>query len=104
MYYLLPIILVVIWATALIGLCSRRDIDVHTKISWLVVVIVLQFIGAIIYFLFGPKSEPERIELPEVPEDSEPIHPDNMKSWNPITGYNPNESGEGLNPSSMDKE
>ena len=41
MYYLLPIILVVIWATALIGLCSRRDIDVHTKISWLVVVIVL---------------------------------------------------------------
>ena len=45
----------IIWGIALIGLCSRRDIDVHDKISWLVVVLVFNTIGAIIYFIFSPR-------------------------------------------------
>ena len=103
MTYIIPLILSVVWVIALVNLCSRRDIDVHSKISWVVIVVVLHFIGAIIYFIWGPKSETKKVQKPEVPDDSEPFYPENMKSWNPITGYNQGESGEGLNPNTKEK-
>jgi len=48
---------VIIWAVALMSLCSRRDIDIHSKLSWVVTVLVLNTLGALIYFLFGPKRQ-----------------------------------------------
>jgi hypothetical protein len=54
-------------------------------------------------YLFKPKGEKDEETLPEVPQDSKPIYPDQMKSWNPITGYNSGEMGEGLNPKNTEK-
>jgi hypothetical protein len=58
---LISFLSVIIWAVALIGLCSRRDIDVHSKISWVVVLLVFHGLGAIIYFIFSPKETPTEI-------------------------------------------
>lgn len=91
----------IVWGIALIGLCSRRDIDPHDKITWLAVILVLNVVGAIIYFIFSPKYEPSKnSSLPKAPDDSKPIHPEHMKSWNTFIGYNQNAPGEGLNPAS----
>ena len=60
--YLLILLSFIAWGMALIGLCSRRDIDVHSKISWLVVILVFHGIGAILYFLFSSNREPEDLD------------------------------------------
>ena len=47
------VISLIIWGIALVGLCSRRDIEIHNKISWLVTILVLNVVGAIFYFIFS---------------------------------------------------
>lgn len=61
MQLVILIVALIIWGAALIGLCSRRDIDVHTKITWLVVILIFHALGAIVYFIFSPKEEPAEI-------------------------------------------
>jgi uncharacterized membrane protein YcfT len=99
---IIVLLALLIWGAALIGLCSRRVIDVHSKISWIVILLVFNALGALVYFLFGPRAKKIPFTKPEIPEDSEPIIPEHMQSWNPITGYNSGKQGEGLNPSSND--
>ena len=86
-----------IWAMALISLCSRRDVEIHSKLTWIVTVLVLNALGAIIYFFFGPK----RIEIDDptaqIDADATPMTPQG-ESWNPILGENRMAEGEGLNP------
>ncbi|MCK5804718.1 MAG: PLDc_N domain-containing protein [Lentisphaeria bacterium] len=94
-------LLLALWLISLVSLCSRRDIDVHSKITWVVVVLVFNGFGAILYFVFAPKRQ--------LPED----HPDvvlardcatqrivttGSESWNPIVGCNASPPGQGLNP------
>jgi hypothetical protein len=50
------------------------------------------------------ETKPVEIDLPEVPDDAKPIYPGNLQSWNPITGYNQDAPGKGLNTPSIDKE
>jgi hypothetical protein len=72
---IIAIILFVIWVISLISLCSRWDIDVHTKISWIVLLLVLNGIGALIYLLFGPESAQQKESRPDIPnalEDAKP--------------------------------
>ena len=54
---LLALVLAIIWIIALVSLCSRRDIDIHDKLSWVVTVLVLNALGALIYFFLGPKRQ-----------------------------------------------
>jgi hypothetical protein len=89
---------VVIWAIALVSLCGRRDIEIHRKVTWIVIVLVLNALGAVLYFAFGPRqqglpgSDADRID-----PDAEPVNPEGS-SWNPILGENRLPAGEGLNP------
>ncbi len=50
------VVSVIVWLTALISLLSRRDIDIHDKVTWVVVVLLLNGLGGLIYFLFAPPS------------------------------------------------
>jgi len=93
-------IILLFWGFSLICICSRRDIDVHDKITWVVVILVLNVLGSLVYFALGPKRK-----LPDDHPDvilsklksNKPIAPKGCESWNPIIGYNSNEAGTGLN-------
>ena len=97
---LLTIIGLIIWLAAVVSLCSRRDIEIHSKLTWVVTVLILNILGAIIYFIFGPRHapEPEDKEV-EIDPDAKPFVPPGV-SWNPILGENRLPSGQGLNPKS----
>jgi glucan phosphoethanolaminetransferase (alkaline phosphatase superfamily) len=86
---------VILWLLALVLLCSRRDVEIHRKLTWVVTVLVLNVLGALIYFAFGPK----RVLPASAPidPDAEPIQPLG-ESWNPILGANRLPPGQGLNP------
>jgi hypothetical protein len=84
---------VVFWAVALVHLCTRRDIEIHRKLSWVVTILVLNALGALLYLFFGPKRSSIRERGPDVP----PFQPEG-RSWNPIIGENRFAEGEGLNP------
>ncbi len=89
----------IIWLVALVSLCSRRDIEIHSKLSWLATVLVLNAVGALIYFVFGPERQTSN-EAP-VDADAVPVTPEGQ-SWNPILGENRMAEGEGLNPKKTD--
>ena len=86
---------VITWAVALISLCGRRDIEIHDKLTWVVTVLVLNALGALIYFIFGPRRQ--AIAKPQIDADAIPVTPEGT-SWNPILGENRMAGGEGLNP------
>ena len=89
---LIIVVCVVLWAATLFLLCTRRDIEIHSKLSWVVTLLVLNALGALLYLIFGPKRQ----EVPDAP-DTPPYEPEGQ-SWNPILGYNRFPEGEGLNP------
>lgn len=92
---LLITVCLIIWAVALVSLCSRRDIEIHSKLTWVVTVLVLNALGALIYFAFGPRRQ--TAEETPIDADAVPVTPKG-KSWNPILGENRMAAGEGLNP------
>lgn len=89
---------VILWLVALVGLLSRRDVDIHDKLSWVVTILLLNGVGATLYFVFGPKRQPDGDGGPPttIDPDARPIYPDG-ESWNPILGVNRMAPGEGLN-------
>jgi hypothetical protein len=88
---------VLIWLAALVGLLSRRDVEIHDKLTWVVTILLLNGIGGALYFIFGPKRGSSAGESEPVDPDAIPINPEG-KSWNPILGENRMADGEGLNP------
>lgn len=50
------LLLFVIWITALVDVTRRKFDDPSTKVVWALVVVLLHFIGAVIYFAFGRKQ------------------------------------------------
>ncbi len=87
-----------IWLVALVSLLRRRDIDIHDKLTWVVTILLLNGIGGLLYFLFGPEGERKQEDaVPPVPPDAEPYDGDGV-SWNPILGENRLLPGRGLNP------
>ena len=103
MLYVICSITWLIWLSAIISLCTRRDIEIHRKLTWIVTVLVLNVIGALIYFIFVPSRAKTR-EANDFPidPDSTPYTPPG-ESWNPILGVNPFPSGQGLNPKSEEE-
>ena len=99
-FYILGFIL---WIVAVVSLCSRRDIEIHAKLSWVVTVLILNVLGARIYFIFGPRRPPAPgdKEIPIDP-DAKPYVPPGV-SWNPILGENRLPPGQGLNPKAEDE-
>ena len=93
---------VVVWLVGLISLLRRRDIEIHDKLSWVVAVLLLNGVGAIVYFVFGPRREPTA-RSSEEEEDAVPVEPEGM-SWNPILGMNRLPRGKGLNLKDADQE
>ena len=101
--FCLPILLA-IWLAALVSLLSRRDIDVHDKITWVVVVLLLNGIGGILYFRYAPKRQLTAEELKHtVPSDAQAFGREGI-SWNPILGENRFPPHEGLNPQEEPRE
>ena len=96
---LLITVCVLIWLSALVSLCSRRDIEIHSKLSWVVTVLVLNTAGALLYFIFAPKRTPP--PKPLIDDDAVPVTPEGQ-SWNPILGENRLPKGRGLNPKAED--
>ena len=88
---------VIIWGIALVSLCSRRDIEIHSKLTWVVTVLVLNALGALIYLFFGPKRREIDDRNSRIDADATPLTPKGQ-SWNPILGENRLAEGEGLNP------
>jgi len=97
------IISLFLWIIALVALLIRRDIDIHDKLSWVVTILLLNGIGAILYFVFGPKRKYSERDKPEVNENAVPINPE-KSSWNPVLGQNRMSKGVGLNPKETDQE
>lgn len=48
--------LLVIWTLAVVDLFRRDDLASATKALWLVVVIVLPFLGTLVYLIFRPQA------------------------------------------------
>jgi len=92
-----------LWIIALVALLIRRDIDIHDKLSWVVTILLLNGIGAILYFVFGPKRKYSEKTTPEVNENAVPIDPEES-SWNPILGQNRMSKGVGLNPKETEQD
>jgi hypothetical protein len=88
---------VIIWGIALVSLCSRRDIEIHTKLTWVVIVLALNALGALIYLFFGPKRKEVDDRTSRIDGKATPFTPEG-ESWNPILGENRMAEGEGLNP------
>ena len=42
---LFGIVCVIVWVIALVSLCTRRDIDINRKVTWIVTVLVLNAVG-----------------------------------------------------------
>lgn len=87
----------ILWGGALVSLCSRRDIEIHRKVSWIVTVLVLNALGAVIYLFLGPKRSVEDDTVSRFDPEATPVTPEG-ESWNPIIGENRMAEGEGLNP------
>jgi hypothetical protein len=98
---LLITVCLLIWAGTLMSLCSRRDIEIHSKVTWIVTVLVLNAVGALIYFIFGPSRQPVKEQEQPIDDDAVPVVPEG-RSWNPILGENRMPEGEGLNPKTTD--
>lgn len=94
---LLAIVCLLIWIGALVMLCSRRDVEINEKLSWVVAILVLNVFGAILYCLFGPKLKtlPTPGD-PPIDSDTAPMM-QKGKLWNPIIGENHMAEGEGFN-------
>lgn len=58
-YKTVVVVLEIIWAISLVNLCSRRDIEIHTKLSWTVALLVLNFSGSIIYYIWLARRKNE---------------------------------------------
>ncbi len=98
----LMVLLGVLWLAGLVHLSLRSDIDRHDKGTWLVVLLLLNGVGAVIYMFFGPRGtlsadHPDAILPPD--SDVSPIVNSGAESWNPIQGSNAGAPGVGLNPS-----
>lgn len=48
--------LALLWAFALLDLIRRNDLTGWKTALWLLLVIILPFVGALIYFIFRPKD------------------------------------------------
>lgn len=97
---LLYIIGLILWIAAIVSLCSRRDVEIHRKLTWVVTVLVLNVLGALIYFIFGPRRAPQPTDKEiRIDPDAKPYVPAGV-SWNPILGENRLPPGQGLNPKS----
>ncbi len=92
------LICIVVWIATLISLFRRRDIEGGKRIYWIVTVLVLNVIGVLLYFLFGPQRTRDPISADaEIDPNVEPVLAGET-SWNPIQGENRFPPGQGLNP------
>ena len=80
------LIAVLIWIAGLVSILRRRDIDIHDKLTWVVVILLLNALGAILYFIFvaGPRVDPEDHPDAILGPDAEPFAADT--EWDPIRG------------------
>ena len=52
---IVTIAILIAWVAVLVRLLQRTDLDGTTKISWVIVLCVLNVLGLFIYLFFGPK-------------------------------------------------
>ena len=69
-----------IWLWALVSVCSRRDIDIHNKVSWVVTILVLNALGALLYLVACPKQEPTPASTCGARPDTIPESPEG-RAW-----------------------
>jgi hypothetical protein len=70
---LIWIALFLVWAFSIWDIFSRHNLGGWAKAGWFILVIVLPFIGTIIYLIARPKSEPEEARwAPRVEGSSSP--------------------------------
>ena len=69
-----------VWMWALVSVCSRRDIDIHDKVSWVVTILVLNALGAMIYLVACPKQEPTSASTCGTHPDTIPESPEG-RAW-----------------------
>ena len=100
---LIYLICIVVWIATLISLFRRRDIGSGKRIYWIVTVLVLNVLGVLLYFLFGPPRTGDPISAEaEIDPNAEPVL-SGETSWNPIQGQNRFPPGQGLNPKEDDR-
>jgi hypothetical protein len=50
-------VVAILWLGTLVDLLRRTDIDPVTRLTWVIVVLFLNLIGAIIYVIWGPQGK-----------------------------------------------
>jgi uncharacterized membrane protein YkvI len=57
--WLLPFLLIfgVIWLMVLAAVLQRKDFDAITRLTWVVVIIFVPFLGIILYWAIAPSSQ-----------------------------------------------
>jgi Phospholipase_D-nuclease N-terminal len=60
--------LVIVWVIAVVDI-FRRPVETRTKISWIVIVLLLPFLGAILYFALRTPSKEEGVLRHEAAAD-----------------------------------
>jgi hypothetical protein len=53
--FVIPV--VILWGYAIISLIGRRDLGIGAKLLWLLAILVLPFIGAVLYFMLRPAPQ-----------------------------------------------
>jgi hypothetical protein len=62
--YVLPVMLYVTWvAVAVWDLIRQESLPVSTRVRWLLVVLIVPFLGPIIYFIWGRSPIPRELRL-----------------------------------------
>ena len=53
--FIIPVLL--LWGYAIVSLIGRHDLGIGAKLLWLLVIFVVPFIGAVLYFMLRPAPQ-----------------------------------------------
>lgn len=67
---IIGILLLIFWLVCISNILTRKDIDEHLRLLWLIVLLVSPIPGVIIYLTYGPKEEAK-----EIAENADLSHP-----------------------------
>jgi uncharacterized membrane protein YhaH (DUF805 family) len=72
---LIGVVLLLIWALVLVDVVRRPDLRTSSKVLWALLVLVVPFIGALIYLIARPAQPSDHELVAETREGDAPMEP-----------------------------
>ena len=72
---LIGVVLLLIWALVVVDVVRRPDLRTSSKVLWALLVLVVPFIGALIYLIARPAQPSDHALVAETREGEAPFEP-----------------------------